>query len=276
MTFAQARPTIVRKIGRISFSGKTARRPLLGIVGVLGTLTIVELVVASGWIPENALPRASSVVAAVFGLITDVSFLGDVWTTLTAWFIGLSIAAALGILLGLVLGSFRVLFDAASVVIEFLRPIPSVALLPLAVLVYGQGTPMKVVLIIYAALWPILFNTLYGTRSLDPVTRETARSFRLTSGQTIRRVLLPHAAPEAFTGIRISASIALIVAISAEMLAGSPSGIGAYVLRVSLGGGELSLVLAGTAIAGLLGIAVNVVLRAIETWLFGWRKVVIG
>ena len=68
----------------------------------------------------------------------------------------------------------------------------------------------------------------------------------------------------------------MIVAISAEMLAGSPSGIGSYVLRVSLGGGETSLVLAGTAIAGLLGVFVNLVLRAVESTLFKWRKVAIG
>ena len=257
-------------------SGLKTRRPVLGAVGALVTLVILELASITGVLPASALPPASKVIVDVFGLLVDLAFLQDVGATLVAWFIGLSIASVFGIALGLVLGSFRLLFEATGAVIEFLRPIPSVALLPLAALVYGQGAEMKVVLVIYAALWPVLFNTLYAVRGLEPVARETASSFRLGSVEGIRRVLLPHSAPGAFTGIRISASIALIVAISAEMLAGSPSGIGSYVLRVSLGGGETSLVLAGTAIAGLLGVFVNLVLRAVESTLFKWRKVAIG
>src|SRR5690606_26463328 len=104
--------------------------------------------------------------------------------------------------------------------------IPSVALIPLAILILGQGTDMKVALVIYASVWPILFNTIYGVRDVDPVAKETARTFRLNRFGVLTRVSLPWAAPFAATGIRISAAIALIVTISAELLAGSASGIG--------------------------------------------------
>lgn len=110
-------------------SGLKTRRPALGAVGALVTLVILELASITGVLPASALPLASKVIVDVFGLLVDLAFLQDVGATLVAWFIGLSIASVFGIALGLVLGSFRLLFEAMGAVIEFLRPIPSVALL---------------------------------------------------------------------------------------------------------------------------------------------------
>lgn len=189
-----------------------------------------------------------------------------------AWAIGLAIAVLVGVPAGLLLGSFRLLYEGSRGVIEMLRPIPSVALIPLAVLVLGLSTEMKVALVVYASIWPILFNTLYGVRDIEPVTKETARTFRTSPGELIGRVLLPAAAPFAFTGVRISASIALIVTISAELLAGTPTGIGSFIMRISAAGGDTAVVLAATIIAGVIGVLVNVVLQFIERRTFRWRE----
>lgn len=209
--------------------------------------------------------------AATASLLVNPVFLGDIGATVLAWAAGLGIATVVGVGLGLVLGSFRLANEAASAAIEFLRPIPSVALIPVAILVFGQDADMKIALVVYASIWPILFNTIYGVRDVDPIAKETARTFRLSRVAVLTRVSLPSAAPFAFTGIRISAAIALIVAISAELLAGSADGIGAFILRTSSGGGDTALVFGGTIVAGLLGVLVNLLLVGAERLLFRWK-----
>jgi NitT/TauT family transport system permease protein len=242
-----------------------------GLTGVVVLLALAEAISRLGIVPAHILPPMSRVLADTATLLVDPVFLGDIGATLTAWGIGLGIATVVAVPLGLVLGSFRIAYEASSAVVEFMRPIPSVALIPLAILVFGQNTDMKIALVVYASLWPIFFNTVYGVRDVDPIAKETARTFRLSRIGILARVSLPYAAPLAATGVRISAAIALIVTISAELLAGSASGIGAYILRISSGGGDTSLVFAGTIVAGLLGVVVNLVLVAVERKIFAWK-----
>ena len=201
----------------------------------------------------------------------DGAFLSEVLATVRAAATGLAISIAVAVPAGLVLGSFRWLNQAASAVVEFLRPIPSVALIPLAILMFGQGAEMKVSLVVYACLWPIFFNTIYGVRDVEPLTKETAKIFRVSPLRVVTHVLLPSSAPFIATGIRIAAAIALIVTISAELLAGAADGIGAWILRMSSGGANLSLVYAGTIFAGLLGLVLNGALVEGERRLFRWN-----
>ena len=98
------------------------------------------------------------------------------------------------------------------------RPIPSVALIPLAILLLGRGIDMRVALVAYASAWPILFNTITGVREVDPQARDTARAYGFNAGEVLARVTLPAAAPFIATGVRISAGIALILAVSTELI----------------------------------------------------------
>lgn len=247
-------------------------RSAQGAIGVIVLVSALELMGRTGIIPPSLLPPPSEVLSQLAVLLTTPAFLADVLATLTGWAIGLSLASVIGVTAGLVLGSSRWAYEASSALIEFLRPIPAVALVPLAILMFGTSTTMKFMLVLYAALWPIMLNTLYGAREIDPVTRETARTFRLTWWETLTKVFLPHAAPFAFTGIRISASIALIVTVSAELLAGTATGIGSFILEVQSGGGSTAQVFAGTIVAGVLGVLVNAALKAVESIIFAWRK----
>lgn len=242
-----------------------------GIIGVLAVVVVAELASRLGIVDERTLPPISAVLAEAITLPASAEFRGDVLATLTAWSAGLGLAILIAVPLGLVLGSFRFAFEASSAVVEFLRPIPSVALIPLAILIFGQNTDMKIALAVYASIWPIFFNTVYGVRDVEPVAKETAKSFRLGPTATLFRISLPHAAPFIATGVRISAAIALIVTISAELLAGSATGLGAFILRVSSGGGEMVVVFAATIIAGLLGMLINGLLVALERRLFAWK-----
>jgi NitT/TauT family transport system permease protein len=130
---------------------------------------------------------------------------------------------------------------------------------------------MKVTLVGYAMVWPILFNTIYGIHDLDPISIQTARCFGLKRLAIVRHVSIPSAAPFILTGVRISASIGLVVLVSAELLSDSNAGIGSFIMRNSSGGGRMDSVLAAAAIVGLLGLLVNVVFWAVERLQFAWR-----
>jgi NitT/TauT family transport system permease protein len=148
-----------------------------------------------------------------------------------------------------------------------------VALIPLAILLLGRGLDMRVALVAYASLWPILLNTIYGVRDVDPVARDTARAFGFGTLGILRRVSLPSAAPFIYTGVRVAAAVALIVAISAELVAGgSTSGIGTWMLERTQPGIDRELMYAGIVVAGLLGLGVDILMLAGERRLFGWHQ----
>jgi NitT/TauT family transport system permease protein len=204
-------------------------------------------------------------------LLQDPKFLRHVLATLHAWAVGLALATLISVPIGILIGTSELTYKMTSPLIEFMRPIPSVALIPLGILLWGQGFSMKVILVAYAAAWPILFNTVYGVHDVDPIAVQTAHCFGLKQTAILRRICLPSAAPFIFTGIRISAAIGLIVVIGAELLASADSGIGSYILFVSLNGGQMDSVLAGAAIAGIVGAMINSALGLIDRRFFGWR-----
>jgi NitT/TauT family transport system permease protein len=204
-------------------------------------------------------------------LLVEPKFLKHVLATLAAWAAGLALATLISVPVGILIGTSDLAYKMTSPVIEFMRPIPSVALIPLAILLWGQGFPMKVILVAYATTWPILFNTVYGVHDVDPIAVQTARCFGLKRRAIHWRISLPSAAPLIFTGIRISASIGLIVVIAAELLASADSGIGSYILFVSSHGGHMDSVLAGAAIAGILGVIINSAFGLVDRRAFAWR-----
>jgi NitT/TauT family transport system permease protein len=246
----------------------TALRVVLGIIIFF---LILEFVTRLELVPPIYLPRASTVVRRMVELLQDPKFLRHVLATLHAWAVGLALATLISVPIGILIGTSELTYKMTSPLIEFMRPIPSVALIPLGILLWGQGFSMKVILVAYAATWPILFNTVYGVHDVDPIAVETARCFGLKQTAILRRICLPSAAPFIFTGIRISAAIGLIVVIGAELLASADSGIGSYILFVSLNGGQMDSVLAGAAIAGIVGAMINSALGLIDRRFFGWR-----
>jgi NitT/TauT family transport system permease protein len=240
-------------------------------VGVVAFFALVEFITSLELVPAIYLPRASTVVYRMIELLQDPKFLNNVLATLHAWAIGLALAALISVPLGILIGTSDLAYRMTSPLIEFMRPIPSVALIPLGILLWGQGFLMKVILVAYATTWPILFNTVYGVHDVDPIAIQTARCFGMKRMAVLRRISLPSAAPFIFTGIRISASIGLIVVVGTELLASAESGIGSYILFVSSSGGHMDSVLAGAAIAGMVGVLINWALGLVDRHAFAWR-----
>jgi NitT/TauT family transport system permease protein len=239
--------------------------------GIFIFFLILEFVTSLELVPPVYLPRASTVVRRMVELLQDPKFLKHVLATLHAWAVGLALATLISVPIGILIGTSELAYKMSSPLIEFMRPIPSVALIPLGILLWGQGFSMKIILVAYATTWPILFNTVYGVHDVDPIAVQTARCFGLRQAAILRRISLPSAAPFIFTGIRISASIGLIVVIAAELLASADSGIGSFILFVSSSGGQMDSVLAGAAIAGILGAMINSALGLIDRRFFAWR-----
>lgn len=250
--------------------------PTRGIVGAAVAFALLELVTRAELVSPEYLPPASAVLAATVGILADPEFLANVGGTLAAWVLGMVLATAIAVPFGLLLGASGRTFAATAAAIEFLRPIPSVALIPLAILLLGRGIDMKVALVVYASMWPILLNTIYGIHGVDPVARDTARAFGYGRVAVLRRVSLPSAAPFIYTGVRIASAIALIVAISAELIAGGELGIGTWMLARTVSGVDRELVYAAIVVTGILGLAINGVLVAGERRLFAWHPRVRG
>jgi len=246
-----------------------ADRAWLPWLAVLAVLAVLEALSRSGAIPERHLPAVTTVLAALVGELGDPTFWLRVWETLQAWGLGLAGAVVAGIPLGLAIGSNRVAYRAVRVLIEFLRPIPPVAVLPLAVLLFGTGVEMKAYLVAFAAFFPLLFQALYGVQDVDPVARDTARAYGLGRIARFVWITVPSALPYVATGLRLSAAIALIVTIATEIVVGS-SGLG-YAINEVRYANDVALMYGIIVVTGVLGLVIAIAFRSLERRLLRWH-----
>jgi NitT/TauT family transport system permease protein len=242
-----------------------------GLAGIAAAVAISQVLTVTGVVPRRFLPPLADVLAHAARLGADPVVRTDLLATLQAWVVGMAVAILVGVPAGLLLGSVPALDSALRPVLEFLRPIPSVALLPLVSLILGAGLATEATLIVYAATWPILFNTLYGLRELDPVPRETMRVFGFGRGALLWLVSLPAVAPFVATGIRLAAAVALILAVGTEILSGFGDGLGVFIAQAQQAVDGTTDMLAATVWAGALGLFVNAVLVGGERRLFHWH-----
>jgi ABC-type nitrate/sulfonate/bicarbonate transport system permease component len=241
----------------------------LGVAGLGGFLVLLEVVPRSGLVPERYLPPTSRIAGALADELGQASFWRALGDSLEGWAIGLAVAVAAGVGLGLLIGSVPALRAATASTIEFLRPIPSVALIPLAVLLFGTDLRSKLLLVVYASFWQVLVQVLSGTQDVDPVAMDTAHSYRLGRWARVRHVVWPTTLPYAVTGFRLAAAVALVLAITAELIIGSP-GLGKEI-AVAQTSGAVPAMYALVVVAGLLGVGVNLAARALERRVLAWH-----
>ncbi|WP_327673895.1 MULTISPECIES: ABC transporter permease [unclassified Streptomyces] len=251
-------------------TGRGRRDAGLGILGVLLAFGVCEAVSRAGIVRREYLPPASDILARSVELAGNSVFLDGIGATLRAWVLGLALACAIAVPAGLLLGSVPVVDAAVRAIVEFLRPLPSVALIPLVSLLLGSGTETEVALVTYASVWPILFNTMYGLGESEPLAKDTLRAFGFGRGAVLLRVELVGAAPFIAAGIRISAAVALVVAVATELLSGFGEGLGIFIAQAQQATDGNRDVLAGVVWAGVLGLLINGVLVWGERRLFPW------
>jgi ABC-type nitrate/sulfonate/bicarbonate transport system permease component len=175
------------------------------------------------------IPPVSEILVALGQLILSGQVTAHLLTTLRRFMEGYFLATAIAVSAGVALGYFRFAYSLLEMLIEFLRPMPSVAIIPVAILLLGIGDSMIVAVTVYASTWPILVNTIDGVRHIERTLIDTGRTFGLGRLRILWQIVLPAASPYIVTGLRISLSIALILVTTAEMIAGS-RGLGFFIL----------------------------------------------
>ena len=169
----------------------------------------------------------------------------------------------------MLLGASDFAASAFRVPIEFLRPIPSAVLIPLLFLTLGSTLRSEVFLAAFGAFWPLLVQTMYGVHDVDPLAVETARSFKIGRVERLRRVTFPSAVPYIATGLRISSTVALILAFTAELFMGTP-GLG-QALNFAESYGLNDQMYALAVATGALGLVIHVAFGAIERRALRWH-----
>lgn len=259
---------------RIPWSQHPLAGPVLGAGGIVLFLAIWELSSRTGLVNPTYFPPATEVLARLVTDLTTGSFWESFGHTMTSWAIGLAISAVAATAVGFIIGGSKMLRRATHSTIEFLRPIPSVALIPLAVLLFGISIESSLLLIVYASFWQILIQVLYGTADVDSVAMDTARSYGLGWWARVRHVVWPTTLPYLITGLRLAAAVALVLAITAELVIGTP-GLGKEI-ELNRSGGSVVPMYALVLATGLIGVVINIGMRLVEKRVLRWHSSVRG
>jgi NitT/TauT family transport system permease protein len=248
------------------------RRGYRGAAGLLVLFGAAQLALWAGRVSPDVFPLPSAVLSTTAQLATTSGFVASVGDTMSVWAEAMAIAVAIGVPAGLLLGTLSGVERALKPLIEFLRPFPVVVLIPLVLLIVHDDIRTELVIIVYAAVWPVLINTIYGVRSVEELAKETLRSFGFGPLAIACRVSLPSAAPFAATGVRIAAGFAFVVAVAAELIGTGMNGIGAFTAAEESGTGSMAPLIAVAVWSGLIGLAINALFVSAERVAFRWHR----
>jgi ABC-type nitrate/sulfonate/bicarbonate transport system permease component len=255
--------------------GLALRRQALGLVTLAALLVVWEAASRTRLLNPQLVPPVTDILATFGQLWTDRPFPQQTFVTQTVatlWrmAVGYVAAAVLGIGLGLLMGRSRAMADLFSPLIEFLRPMPPVALIPILLLLVGIGDQMRLIIITFAAFFPILLNTIDGVRGVHPTLLDVARTFRFRGLDLLCRVIFPAALPQIVAGLRISLAIALIVALVSEMV-GATNGLGYFILQQQRGL-RIRETYAAMVQLALVGLVLNALFVALEGRVLAWHR----
>src|ERR1700722_17990670 len=183
--------------------------------------------------------------------------------------VGYFCATCVGITVGIVIGSFKRIYQLLDPVLQFWRAIPATAIIPVGILLIGIGDQMKMVVICFGAMWPILINTADGARLVPPERFDTAKIFGLTPFETLMRVILPSATPMIAAGMRTGLSIAFIMIVVSEMI-GSTDGLGYYILQAQRTF-AIPEMYGGILLLAILGYLLNTGFLQVEQRVLSWH-----
>lgn len=183
---------------------------------------------------------------------------------------GWLLACGVGVVLGAMIGISQNARAFLQPILEFIRPLPASAIIPLAISIFGLGPNMVLFVVAFGAMWPVLLATLHGFASLEPRLHEVSSALQLSAFDFVRKVVLPSAMPDVLAGMRLSMTVSLIIAVVGEMIA-SQSGLGQAILLAarSFRADEL---FAGIVLLGVIGFVANGLLGLAESRLLRWQR----
>ena len=258
------RPAVRRESGRVSRLS-LARRALGPILVVAAWAISTSL----GLVDPSVLPSPADLGGTVARLWQEQSLAHQVGVSLSRAAVGGGLGVILGLVLGVAAGLFRLgeeLFDA---LLQMLRTVPFLALVPLFIVWFGIDETPKLILIALATTFPMYLNTYAGVRNVDRKVIEAAKTFGLTGPRLIREVVLPLALPSILTGLRFASGVSVLVLIAAEQINAS-AGLG-YLLNTAQLYQQVDVILVCIAIYAALGLGADLIVRMLERLLMPWR-----
>lgn len=236
-----------------------------GLILILGLLLVWEMGARS-----VGSPSFPPVTAVVQELTKDGAELAtQMSVTLARAAAGFALALVTMLPLGIFIGRSPRFAPYVEPLIDLLRPLPPLAIVPVAMLFLGTGSSAKISVIFYSASFPLLLNAIDATRATHPLLVNVGRSIGLSRAEIMRRIDLPAAMPQIMAGVRLSVAVALLISVSAEMLL-STDGVGNYLMRAQ----EQFRIAAGLACIGviaLVSLAVNTAVHQVERRLLSWH-----
>lgn len=248
-------------------SGALALLPGVGFLALL--LVALEAATKLSAVNPAVVPPPSAVLQTFAGIVLSGTFVTPLAQTVLLLAAGYGIGCAFAILLGILMGAYRPVYNLFEPITELLRPIPKPALLPAMMLFLGLGAPMKISIVALAAFFPVLITTVQGARSVDPTMTDMARTFGYRSSAILWKILLPATAPYILAGMRVSLGISLVVVVVAEMLA-SNSGVG-YALIDNQRQFRVRETYSWLVVLALLGLAISGCFNWLERRLTFWQ-----
>ena len=201
---------------------------------------------------------------------TDAADLGQAsWQTFLRMFMGWGLASVMGIALGTLIGMSTTARDWIAPTLEFLRPLPASAVLPLAISLFGLSANMVLFVVSFGAMWPVLLATVQGLAQVEPRLKEVAANLQLSHVSFALKIGLPSTLPDILAGMRLSLTVSLIVAVVGEMIASQP-GLGQAILLAARSF-RASELFAGIVLLGALGFLSNAFLATLESRLLRWQ-----
>lgn len=214
-------------------------------------------------------PPPTQVLEALYQTIINGEIFRHIGYTLVRAFVGYTLAMLIAIPVGTLMGEFKVIFRLLEPTVEMLRPMPSSAIIPVAILLFGIGDEMGIFVVCFGAVWATIISTIDSIRRVESVLIDTGKTLNLSRSQIILYIVLPSASPGIVTGMRISLAISLILALTVEMIAGG-KGLGFYIIDTERAF-RYPEMFAGIVCAGILGYFINKVFFIAEHRFLRWH-----
>lgn len=268
MTQVTAETSAPERLGRRDRARRSWTPVIVGSLASSALLAVWQAAAVTDMIPRRLFPAPTDILESLVSSVGNHAFWTALGATATSWAWGLVISIVVALVLALLVGTFAFVRESTWVLLDIMRPIPPIALLPVGLLLFGTGPQMKLLLIVYTSFWPLFTQIVYGIRDIDQTALNTMRAYRVSRPRRLVTLVIPTVAPYAGTGLRLAAVSALVVSLVTEIIGGA-KGLGLSISTAQLAGNYPEMY-AGIAVTGIAGLGINAVFADLERRALFW------
>jgi ABC-type nitrate/sulfonate/bicarbonate transport system permease component len=249
---------------------RSSRASIESVLVLAALIALWWLASHQQWVSKVFLPTPEATLESLWEGLHTGELMGFTLDTVVRMLLGWLLASAIGVALGALIGASATARVWIAPTLEFLRPLPASAVMPLAISLLGLSSGMVLAVVAFGAMWPVLLATVYGLASVHVRLREVATALQLSRSAFVIKIGLPNALPDILAGMRLSMTVSLIVAVVGEMIA-SQSGLGQAILLAARSF-RASELFAGIVLLGAIGFCSNALLAALENTFLRWQR----